>query len=128
MAPVLLNLIAIQSGAYYSKFMAKIKIRSKRSQRILGLLLFVLGLAITAWIWKSGISQNYILINASMLFPAFMVMGLGLLFFPFDSEKLKEKWGDDKIESVGQVPGIWWIIIAISILIGIVNYFALVSI
>lgn len=107
--------------------MTDIRIRSKKSQRIFGSILFVVGLAVTAWIWNKGINQNYIYINASMLFPAFMVMGLGLILFPFDPQELKEKWGVDKIESIGQVPGIWWVIIAISILIGIGNYFVLVS-
>ena len=107
--------------------MTDIKIRSKRSQRIFGLLLFILGTAFTAWIWSRGINQNYIYINASMLFPAFIIMGLGLILFPFDSQELQEKWGSDKIESIGQVPGVWWVIIVISILIGIGNYFVLVS-
>ena len=107
--------------------MTEIKIRSKKSQRIFGSLLFFVGVAFTVWIWDKGINQNYIYINASMLFPAFMIMGLGLVLFPFDAEMLQEKWGVDKIESIGQVPGIWWIIIVISILIGIGNYFILVS-
>jgi len=107
--------------------MTEIKIRSKKSQRIFGSLLFLIGVVITLWIWDRGINQNYIYINASMLFPAFMIMGLGLVLFPFDAETLQEKWGVDKIESIGQVPGIWWIIIVISILIGIGNYFILVS-
>lgn len=62
-----------------------------------------------------------------MLFPALMVMGLGLLIFPVDPQKLRDKWGVDKIESIGHVPGIWWIIIAISILVGIGNYFLILS-
>ena len=107
--------------------MTEIKIRSKKSQRIFGLLLFFIGIMFTAWIWNRGINQNYIYINASMLFPAFMTMGLGLVLFPFDVDTLQEKWGVDKIESIGQVPGIWWVIVAISILIGIGNYFILVS-
>ena len=107
--------------------MAEIKIRSKKTQRILGLLLFIVGIAFTAWIWSRGINQNYIYINASMLFPAFMIMGLGLILFPFDPEALREKWGVDRIESIGQVPGVWWVIIVVSILIGIGNYFVLVS-
>ena len=107
--------------------MTEIKVRSKRVQRIFGLLLFVVGIAFTAWIWSRGVDQNYIYINASMLFPAFMIMGLGLIMFPFDPEALQEKWGVDKIESIGQVPGIWWVIIVVSILIGIGNYFVLVS-
>ena len=98
-----------------------------KMQRTIGMLLFILGLAVTLWSWKSGVGQNYISINISMLFPALMVMGLGLLIFPVDPQKLREKWGVDKIESIGQVPGTWWIIIAISILVGIGNYFLILS-
>ena len=98
-----------------------------KKQRTVGLILFILGIAVTIWTWKSGVNQNYISINASMLFPALMVMGLGLLLFPVNPEKLKEKWGVEKIESIGQVPGIWWIIIVVSIIVGILNYFILIS-
>ena len=107
--------------------MAEIKVRSLTMQRILGLILFVLGLSLTLWFWVRGVSQGYIYINASMLFPAFMVMGIGFLAFPIDPRVMKEKWGVEKIESVGQIPGIWWVIIALSIVIGIGNYFILTS-
>ena len=105
--------------------MAEIKIRSLTKQRLLGLLLFVLGFSLTAWFWISGLSNGYIYINASMLFPAFMIMGIGFLLFPIDPMEMKKKWGVDKIESAGQIPGIWWVILAISIVIGIGNYFIL---
>ena len=107
--------------------MAEIKVRSLTKQRILGLILFILGLSLTLWFWVRGVSQGYIYINASMLFPAFMIMGIGFLAFPIDPKALKEKWGVEKIESVGQIPGIWWIIIALSIVVGIGNYFVLTS-
>ena len=107
--------------------MAEIKVRSLKMQRLFGLLLFVLGLSLTLWFWFRGVNQDYIYINASMLFPAFMIMGIGFLAFPIDPQEMKRKWGVEKIESVGQIPGIWWIIIALSILIGIGNYFVLSS-
>ncbi len=107
--------------------MAELKVRSLTMQRILGLMLFVLGLSLTLWFWERGVSQGYIYINASMLFPAFMIMGIGFLVFPIDPKVMKEKWGVEKIESIGQIPGVWWIIIILSILIGIGNYFVLSS-
>jgi len=107
--------------------MAEIKIRSLTKQRILGLLLFILGLSLTAWFWVRGVSEGYIYINASMLFPAFMIMGIGFIIFPIDPMVMKKKWGVDKIENAGQIPGIWWVILAISIIIGIGNYFVLSS-
>lgn len=107
--------------------MAEIKVRSLIIQRILGLFLFILGLTLTLWLWFKGVDQKYIYINASMLFPAFMIMGIGFLVFPIDPREMKKKWGVEKIESVGQIPGVWWIIIVLSILIGIGNYFILSS-
>ena len=107
--------------------MAEIKVRSLTKQRIRGLRLFLLGFSLTAWFWVSGLSKGYIYINASMLFPAFMIMGIGFLFFPIDPTVMKKKWGVDKIENAGQIPGVWWIILAISIVIGIGNYFILSS-
>jgi len=107
--------------------MAEIKISSLTKQRILGLLLFLLGLSLTVWFWVRGVSGGYIYINASMLFPAFMIMGIGFLIFPIDPMVMKKKWGVEKIENVGQIPGIWWIILILSILIGIGNYFLLSS-
>jgi len=107
--------------------MAEIKVRSLTMQRIFGLFLFVLGLSLTLWFWTRGVSQGYIYISASMLFPAFMIMGIGFMAFPINPRVMKEKWGVEKIESVAQIPGIWWVIITLSILIGIGNYFVLSS-
>jgi len=107
--------------------MAEIKVRSLTKQRILGLVLFILGLSLTAWFWLRGMSDGYIYINASMLFPAFMIMGIGFLLFPIDPRAMKKKWGVEKIESVAQIPGIWWIILILSIIVGIGNYFILSS-
>lgn len=95
---------------------------SKNSQRILGLFLLVFSIAVTVWLSKLELSKSFITIMAQMLFPAISVVGLGLILFPIDQDELEKRWGVRKIESIGQIPGIWWGIIIFSILLGIGSY------
>lgn len=101
------------------------KLRSKKNQRVVGLIIFLVNLVLTTLSGRGGLSQEFLDIGASMLFPAFAIMGIGLILFPIDPETLKAKWGVEKVENIIHVPGVWWIIIVISILCGVGNFFLL---
>lgn len=82
----------------------------------------LLGVVVTIWMHHTNLDKGYIYILGSMLFPALAIVGIGLLFFPFDAEKLKDKWGVENIENIFHIPGEWWIITVIAIFSGVANY------
>ncbi len=51
-------------------------IQSKIGQRLLGVLLLVLGGGFTVWSWYTVLTEGYYYRNAVALFPAFAVLGV----------------------------------------------------
>ena len=94
---------------------------SLKKQRFVGLFLFVLGLLFTYFGWETAVHEGVYRKFSSMFFPAFAVLGFGLLAFPIDGKKLKEKFGVDKPQTIKQYPAVWKIILIIAILAGILN-------
>src|SRR5260370_32048163 len=51
-------------------------------QSLGGALIGIVGAIGTAWIWHDALTEGYFYFKASMLLPAFAVLGLGLVIFP----------------------------------------------
>src|SRR5260370_42329202 len=99
-------------------------IRSKLAQRIGGALIFLPGAGVTGWIWHRALTEGYYYRKSAMLFPAFLVIGLGMVLFPIDAEKLKAEYGVEKIQSYRHVPPAWLGGIISALLAGLADLYA----
>lgn len=61
--------------------------QSKIGRRLLGLVLLSLGSGVTVWSWYTALNEGYYYTKAVTVFPAFAVLGIGMLLFPIYVEK-----------------------------------------
>jgi hypothetical protein len=92
---------------------------------MVGLALAVLGAVFTAGMWHTALTEHYYYRKASAIFPAFAILGLGLLVFPIDVEELRERYGVEKLERFEHYPLAWKVLMFVAIAAGIANWFAI---
>ncbi len=69
-------------------------------QQLGGVLIALLGGGFTAWSWYTALNEGYFYRKASMLFPAFFILGVGLIIFPgYKEERIAR--GEDISEMKG---------------------------
>jgi hypothetical protein len=100
-------------------------IKSKLGQRLVGLGLFLVGAGFVGWEWYTAFTEGTYSAKASAFFPAFTVLGLGLILFPIDTDKLKAEHGVEQIQSFRQAPPAWKVLIFAAIAAGLANWFAI---
>jgi hypothetical protein len=100
-------------------------LQSKIGQRLLGLLLLVLGGGFTVWSWYTALTEGYYYRKAVALFPAFAVLGLGMILFPIDIERLRAEHGVDKPEKFAHYPPAWKVTVFVAVLAGLGNWLAI---
>jgi len=102
-------------------------LRSK--QQLFGLFLFLLGSAFTAWCWYTALYKGYFYPRASMLFPACIFLGLGIIIFPgYREERIARGEDVTRLSGMKLVTLRWWIILIIAMMTGGLNWFLLSSI
>lgn len=99
-------------------------IQSKAGQRLVGVLMTTLACGFTAWVWHTALTEGHYR-KAAAVFPAFLVIGLGLVLFPIDVEKLKAEHGVEQIESLRQLPPAWWGVFLAALAAAFGNWYAL---
>jgi ABC-type Fe3+-siderophore transport system permease subunit len=95
----------------------------RRKQQLGGLLIALIGGGFTAWGWRAALIEGYYYPKASLLFPAFCVIGLGLTLFPgYKEERIAR--GEDISQMSGHelITARWWAILAVALVVGIGNY------
>jgi hypothetical protein len=100
-------------------------IESKWGQRLVGLLLFILGIGFSAWSWYTALTEGSYHREAVATFPVFAVVGLGLLFFPLDMEKIRAEHGVDKPRQFSHYPTAWKVLFFVALAAGLVNWLAI---
>ncbi len=95
-------------------------------QKLGGLAIAVIGAAVTGWSWYTALRLRYFYVKASVLFPAFFVLGLGMVFLPGYREE-RERRGEDisRLEGWRLITPRWWTIIIVAIVAGGTNYILL---
>src|SRR5262245_4504688 len=96
----------------------------RRKQQLGGLFIALIGCGFTAWSWRTALIEGYYYSNASLVFPAFCVVGLGLILFPgYKEERLAR--GEDISQMSGHelITARWWAILVVALAAGIGNYF-----
>lgn len=80
-------------------------IKSKMGQRLGGLLVLGIGLYFTYDELKTAVFENHYH-RLAIVFPAFVIIGLGTMFFPLDYERYKAD-GQERPEGFHQFPDSW---------------------
>jgi hypothetical protein len=99
---------------------------SRRKQQLGGLLIALLGAGFTGWTWYTALYQGYFYRKASMVFPAFFVLGLGMILFPgYKEERIGR--GEDTSHMKGRklITPRWWAILIIAFVAAGMNYLLL---
>lgn len=95
---------------------------TRRGQQFAGLFISVVSLAATFWTWYTAFFQNYFYVSASMIFPAFFVIGLGLILFPdYKTERIARGEDISQIEGLQLLTARWWAILVIALVFSFAN-------
>ena len=93
-----------------------------------GLLIALLGAGFTGWNWYTALYEGYFYRKASMLFPAFLILGLGLVTFPgYKEERIARGEDISRLQGWKLITPRWWVIIVIALAAGAANYILLSS-
>ena len=88
--------------------------------------MILLGGGLTGWTWYTALNEGYYYVKASMAFPAFAIMGVGLLLFPgYKSERLARGEDISQLNGTQLLTPRWWIILVIALIAGFGNYMLL---
>jgi hypothetical protein len=97
-------------------------------QQIGGLFLTLLGAGFTGWSWYAALCRGYFYSKASILFPAFLLFGLGLIIFPgYKEERMARGEDISRLQGWKLITPRWWAIFIIALVAGGVNYVLLSS-
>jgi hypothetical protein len=101
---------------------------SRRRQQLGGVLFAVLGAGFTAWSWCTATRKGYFYGKASMLFPAFFVLGLALVLFPgYKEERISRGEDLSGMQGWQLITLRWWVVLAVAFGAGVGNYILLSS-
>ncbi|EKR73190.1 hypothetical protein LEP1GSC041_1057 [Leptospira noguchii str. 2006001870] len=95
-------------------------------QKIGGFAIFILGLSFTLWIWYTAIYEGYFYRKASILFPMFCILGIGMILFTdYKSERIARGEDISQLSGYRLITRRWWIISVIAVSVGFINYLLL---
>lgn len=95
-------------------------------QQLGGVFIALLGLGFTAWGWYTALHENYYYEKASVIFPAFAVMGLGMILFPgYKEERIARGEDISRLSGFHLLTVRWWVIIIVALLAGFGNFLLL---
>ncbi len=91
-------------------------------QRLGGALIAAIGGGGTLWIWHVAKSEGYIYLKASVLLPAFLVLGLAMVAIPGYKEERLARGEDLSAMSGAQLlTPRWWAVLVIALAVGFGN-------
>jgi len=95
---------------------------NRRKQQLGGLFLLVTGGGFIAWTWFTALTRGYLNVWASYVFPAFFIVGLGLILFPgYREERLARGEDISHVQGYALITTRWWVIIIVALLSAIAN-------
>jgi ABC-type Fe3+-siderophore transport system permease subunit len=95
-------------------------------QQLGGLFIALIGAGFMGWTWYTALYQGYFYFKASLIFPPFFVIGLGLILFPgYKEERLARGEDISRMEGSELITLRWWIILALGFVAAGVNYLLL---
>ena len=100
-------------------------IRSAIGQRAMGLALAVVGGWFTVSEWQTAIDEGFYHPKAAALFPCFTLLGLGMILFPIDCDRLMAVHGMDRPRYFRHYPMVWKVWIWMTIAASLGNWYAM---
>jgi ABC-type Fe3+-siderophore transport system permease subunit len=99
---------------------------TRRKQQLGGLLIAVIGGMLTAWTWYTALNNGYFNRRASLIFPAFLIIGLALIIFPgYKEERIARGEDISKLQGVKLITPRWWAILITAVAAGGLNFLLL---
>jgi hypothetical protein len=96
---------------------------SRRTQQAGGILIMLMGIGATAWVWYTYETEGYYSVKGSMLFPAAAVLGLGGVLFPgYREERLARGEDISKLHGMQLLTPRWWTILGVALAAGAINF------
>ena len=97
-------------------------------QQVGGLGMALIGAGFTAWGWYTALYQGYFYRKASMLFPAFFILGLGLVILPsYREERIARGEDISRLQGWRLITPRWWAVLVVALAAGGANYILLSS-
>ena len=91
-------------------------------QRLGGALIAAIGGGGTLWIWHVAKSEGYIYLKASVLLPAFLVLGLAMIAIPgYKEERLARGEDLSALSGTQLLTPRWWAVLVIALAAGFGN-------
>jgi ABC-type Fe3+-siderophore transport system permease subunit len=92
-------------------------------QQLGGLFILLVSIGFIIRTWYTALYDEYFYPKASLVFPMFFVLGLGMMLFPdYKTERVKRGEDISQLEGVKLLTARWWVILAIALLAGFGNY------
>jgi ABC-type Fe3+-siderophore transport system permease subunit len=99
---------------------------SRRKQQLGGLFIAVIGGVLTGWTWYTALYNGYFNRRASLIFPAFLVIGLALIIFPgYKEERIARGEDVSRLQGAKLITRRWWVILIAALAAGGLNYLLL---
>jgi hypothetical protein len=99
---------------------------SGRKQKIFGLLMALFSAGFILWSWYTAIVRGYFYIKAGVIFPAFLVIGMALIFIPgYREERLASGEDISNLHGYKLITKRWWAVLIVGSGLGLANYIAL---
>lgn len=92
-------------------------------ERMGGVVIMLLGGGFTAWTWHTALTEGYYYQKASMIFPTFCFLGLGMILFPgYRTERLARGEDISTLSGTQLITPRWWVILVLALIAGFGNY------
>ena len=95
-------------------------------QRLAGFLIAAMGGGGIVWIWHTALSEGYFYFKASVLMPAFLILGLALVAIPgYKEERIGRGEDISGLSGLELLTPRWWAVLAVALAAGFGNFLLL---
>jgi ABC-type Fe3+-siderophore transport system permease subunit len=102
---------------------------SRQQQRLGGVLIFLIGTGFTIWNWYNLFVHEFYYRKVGLLFPMFIIIGLGIMAFPgYREERLAKGEDIGKLRGMQLLTPRWWVILGVALLAGGFNSYLLMRV
>lgn len=95
-------------------------------QRLGGALIAAIGGGGTLWLWHIAKTEGHVYLKASMLLPAFLVLGLAMIAIPgYKEERIARGEDISQLSGMQLLTPRWWIVLVLALAAGLSNLWLL---
>lgn len=98
----------------------------RKKQQFGGMIIALTGAGFSTWGWYTALYKGYFYNKAAMIFPAFCVLGLGLILFPgYKEERVLHGEDISRLKGMALLTLRWRVILFLALAAGGANYLML---